>query len=329
MSQFIVSTDLTAGSGVHIKRILSGREVRIASAFLGKGADQEVPASARLICDIGMGGTSPSALRALSEKLGDNLRYLRNFHAKVYLSDKGCVVGSANLSNNGVGFLSQAALMEAAILVDMQHPAAGSAAKWFDELWDMAHLVGDEAIEEAEAAWRRKKTGIPEGKRDYENLLEALKDQNGVAQKWGYIVTREYIPKDIREWASAQEAEISEEAGWKLTNGLDFFYNLDNLTEFEGKNSSGYYVSLHRGPKGRLYPLALRFVRHKDFPNSGGKDVVSFFEKLDWKATGMPKFSDKDLKKDSQLSARIANIKEKRCGVILSTKKFRNILSGG
>ncbi|WP_375263373.1 phospholipase D family protein [Palleronia sp.] len=112
MSQFLVSTDAEGGSGPHIKKILKGKNVRIASAFIGKGAQDEVEAGAQLVCDIGMGDTNPVALEALSEKLGkNNLRYTSCFHAKVYLSDQGCLVGSANLTSNGIGFLSKAKLI--------------------------------------------------------------------------------------------------------------------------------------------------------------------------------------------------------------------------
>lgn len=48
-------------------------------------------------------GTNPSAVRALAEEIGwERVHLFDRLHAKVYLGEQGAVVGSANLSKNGL-----------------------------------------------------------------------------------------------------------------------------------------------------------------------------------------------------------------------------------
>lgn len=322
MSRFLTSTDTKTGSSPHIKKILSGNDVRIASAFLGTGAEKEVPTGARLICDIGMGGTSPMALEALSEKLQTNLRYLPNFHAKVYLSDNGCVVGSANLSNNGVGFLSQAKLLEAAIFVDENDkPTIKTIEKWFEELWNKAESVGSKEISVAKERWRLK-GGTPETRFRYESLLEALEDPTGIAQEWHYLITREEIPEEISKQAEAQKADVAVLSDWPLTKGLDYFHGLDKLEDFENR-ADKHYISLHRDEKGKLHLLALRFLQNRRVD----KETLSFFGKLDWKKTGVSTLGREKIEKNKSLSSIIATKRKDIFGQILTAKQFYEILS--
>lgn len=331
MSRFLTSDDTDAGSSPHIKRILSGKNVRIASAFLGTGAEKHVPDDARLICDIGMGGTSPSALQSLSKKLGTNLRYLTNLHAKVYLSDLGCIVGSANLSNNGIGFLSQAKLLEAAILVDRDDEASEDAAKWFETLWGEAEVVGPEDVEWAKDMWRRQKRGTPEAVGKPQQLIEALKDPNGIAQQWRYLVTREEMPEKLRGRAESQQAEVARLSDWKLSKGLDFFYDLEAPERLE---ENEHYISLHRDEEGDLHLVALRFLRNLSTPRvekgakSGDTATLSYFGVLDWKETGVSDKSRKDIVNNPTLSKLIEQSEEERhFGHILTAKQFLKVLA--
>ncbi|MFC3529711.1 phospholipase D family protein [Paracoccus mangrovi] len=334
MSRFLATTDIDGGSSPCIKRILSGEEVRIASAFLGRGAETAVPPDARLICDIGMGGTSPLALKALSEKLGAKLKYLRDFHAKVYLSDQGCVIGSANLSSRGVGFLSQAKLIEAAVFVEADDPIAETAGKWFEDLWSKAQVVGPKELEWAEATWRVK-GGTPEGRRNYKTLVDALHDPDSPAQEWRYIVTREEMPDGVKEWAEAQESEVASKAEWDLTGDFDHFSELQAPDEFE-KGRQKHYISLHRDTNGKLHLSALRFLGNQDASGTGtGTDLgetvtVSFFAKLDWKTSiGLPRLSRATLGSESKLSAAIRKTREDLFGRALTSEEFLRLLSKG
>ncbi|UWR31475.1 phospholipase D family protein [Sulfitobacter sp. W002] len=324
MNQFLVSTNIDGGSSHHIKKILKGKDVRIASAFLGKGADEMVEGGTRLICDIGMGGTNPTALTALSEKLGkDNVKYLSGFHAKVYLSDKGCLVGSANLSSNGVGFLSHAKLIEAAIFVAPDDVAVKSASAWFEDCWKEAQVVGPEEIKWAETTWNLSKRGTPHGHRRYETFLEALEDsKSGVAGRWKFLLTKEPISKPEKDAIKIGEEEVIQKVNWVPQGGLDAFTGLS-----ERKKLDGYYISLHRGGRGKLYLKALKFIGNLNLAiDDETKVKASYFSVLPWSETEMPPLSNDDLDKDGELSAAISKLKNKKFGHALDAKTFAKIL---
>ncbi|MBK5927474.1 hypothetical protein [Rhodobaculum claviforme] len=115
----------------------------------------------RIICDIGMGGTNPEALITLGAPRRDGLRHCSNMHAKVYLSDAGLVMGSANASANGIGLNADAAgLTEAGTFSTAHSPAWEAAATWFENLWTRAAAVDADAMDRAWKSWRlRSRTG--------------------------------------------------------------------------------------------------------------------------------------------------------------------------
>lgn len=80
-----------------------GRRVAI-SAFVGKGADSYLPNAKglELICWKKGGGTNPDELRNLIAK-GAIVQFADNVHMKIYWSEKGAIISSANLSMNALG----------------------------------------------------------------------------------------------------------------------------------------------------------------------------------------------------------------------------------
>ena len=78
------------------------------------------------------GGTSPKALVALGATKNKQLRHVPDLHAKVYISDRGVVVGSANASSNGIGFDADPGLIEAGMLLRPDDAGFAEAAAWFE-----------------------------------------------------------------------------------------------------------------------------------------------------------------------------------------------------
>jgi hypothetical protein len=115
MADFLTGRDLST----RVCHLLSCRNVRCAVAFWGEGAAGLLSDSnlreAKVICDLSMGATFPPELKRLGAPHNDRLRYLNGLHAKVYISDAGAVVASANMSSNGLGFKDtrRAGLIEA------------------------------------------------------------------------------------------------------------------------------------------------------------------------------------------------------------------------
>lgn len=85
-------------------------------AYIGEKAESFLPSPAgiEIICCPEPGATSPNAIRSLIKR-NVNIQFSDNLHSKVYWSEKGCVVTSANISHRALGKHNQ---KEVGILVD-------------------------------------------------------------------------------------------------------------------------------------------------------------------------------------------------------------------
>ena len=151
--------------GPAIARILRGKDVRCAVAFWGTGAVEHLfgprglPDNARIVCDLSMGSTNPKELRAMGAPTSRRLKHLVGLHAKVYISDRGAVICSANASENGIGFRDVAGLVEAGVLLGPDTTGYARAAAWFGRVWQRSKLVGPSALARATEAWDRRARG--------------------------------------------------------------------------------------------------------------------------------------------------------------------------
>ena len=154
MCQFSAGAELANA----INDVLGGANVRCAVAFWGTGAEalfqDAVRNQARIICDVTLGGTSPKALRALGAPGNDRLRHIPGLHAKVYISDRGAIVGSANASQNGVGLGGPPGLIEAGVRLAPDSEAYRRAIPWFETQWKEAQRVDDAAVDLATQRFR-------------------------------------------------------------------------------------------------------------------------------------------------------------------------------
>lgn len=155
--------------GKAIREIVAGDTVRCAVAFWGDGAlkalfgTRKSARKARIICDLTMGGTNPEELVLLGAPDDPDLMHVRGLHAKIYLSDRGLVMASANASNRGIGFIEMATLTECGTMHGPKTQAFRDAAEWFELLWDKkAQRIGKKALDDARRAWaRRPRHGAP------------------------------------------------------------------------------------------------------------------------------------------------------------------------
>lgn len=157
MAEFLVGEELSE----KIREVVQGRDVRCAVAFWGAGAVQDLFGTetldrqdVRIICDISMGGTNPSTLRNLRAPNNEKLHHIEGLHAKLYLSDCGMVVGSANASNNAIGFMSEVAqLKEAGVFIGADAQAYRTAKSWFDENFRSSGIVDTVALARGQMLW--------------------------------------------------------------------------------------------------------------------------------------------------------------------------------
>lgn len=91
-----------------VKTVFSSEERKVAIvAFVGQDAETylgKYPRMIEIFCWPKAGGTNPRAIQDLRTKFGCKIYFADKLHMKIFWSeDRGCVIGSANLTNNALG----------------------------------------------------------------------------------------------------------------------------------------------------------------------------------------------------------------------------------
>lgn len=140
--------------------------VDVAVAFWGSGGEAIFQGwsgkKLRIICNLAQGGTNPEAIRALLKLPNVEVLQQDDLHAKLVLTDTTLIVGSANVSSNGLGLegAEQAAWREAGLLSESS--AERTAAKrWFGSQWGAARSIEEADLLNAEAAWKSRREMRP------------------------------------------------------------------------------------------------------------------------------------------------------------------------
>ena len=195
---FLFGNDLSG----QIQDVVSGENACLAVAFWGNGAVEALGLdrkNVKIICDISMGGTNPKELQNLGAPNNPNLRHIDNFHAKVYLSDSGAVVTSANASNNGIGFGGKAGLKEAGYHTQ----ETKNIREWFNESFqNMSKLIDDEALKICKDNWDRRKNAHDRTKPNAQRMafVDALTQEPGRFGDITFILSAEEMdPADQGE----------------------------------------------------------------------------------------------------------------------------------
>lgn len=184
-----------------IKAVVEYDNLWCAVAFWGHGVVTELfggetldRSDVQVICDLSMGATNPTALRALGAPNSKNIRYLNDLHAKVYISDFGAVIGSANASRNGIGFnQSDPGLLEAGVFVPKNSDVWRAAAQWFDLKFEKAQVIGDAELNEAQLEWdTRLHYGVKKIEKNSGSFLDYDPDRHGLV----YLLWWTAYPED-------------------------------------------------------------------------------------------------------------------------------------
>lgn len=255
--------------GPAIRQLTRGADARCAVAFWGEGAaralfgDARSPANVRIVCDVSMGGTNPSELKALSAPRNPNLRHLTGLHAKVYLSDQGVITGSANASANGIGFSSNATLVEAGTFHEPGGEAYEQAAEWFERIWARSSQVNAATLKLADEAWKlrqRASRGRLNRAPDPASLLDAVAADPDEFRGVGFVFTSGTSDRDQRD--ETAEAVIAKDDALEAPlmsksyrKALANWSVGDVFSEWDSRDISAWpqrFVCAHLGAKGRV-----------------------------------------------------------------------------
>lgn len=321
---FLTESELTKC----IWHIVEGGALRCAVAFWGQEVVGKIPFDARIVCDISMGATNPKALEQLGAPDSSNLRHIPGLHAKLYLSDRGMVVSSANASEGSISPSFPARHIEAGAYFDPDSKEYEHATKWFEQLWEKASLIDESALDDARRAWRaRERPNINDHdkeQRTHASIVEAIFYSSERFKKIGFAVTTSTAKIEDRDIGAEciiesdktsshphiSEAEITSIRNWPKDN---VFCNWDRK---EIKDWPGDFISIHKS-KSRLY-VSFMNAAHKTYISD---ELGTIF------AT-----KNSNIKKRAGLTSSIKNIilnDEKNIGKLISHLSNRDTESTG
>lgn len=238
--------------------IESSGDLSIAVAFWGEGA-QTLIAKAwngrflRIICNLGSGGTNPQVIRELIElakkKPGIRILTLDNLHAKVAISETTAIVGSANLSVNGLGFegVECAGWHEAGMLVHEQSQLT-QMREWFERLWQQGAAISEDRLIKAHIQWVKNRTSRP---LRVNKLLDApsnaLKNRNIYIAIYRLEASDQAKAEAVQAEKDARRSDLPDVRNTKL----DFFEDWPDDSE-EPLPIDAPIIAMRYGPTKRL-----------------------------------------------------------------------------
>ena len=238
-----------------LKRALANTgTASMAVAFWGEGADCLFSGwhgkSLRIICNLASGGTNPSVIEKLLKIDNVEVRHLPDLHAKLFLTESQLIVGSANMSANGLGLEQDemAGWREAGILSE---DAANlqSAKTWFELQWGDAKPVTPDDMNAAKDAWKKRRVARPKpsaGNSLMEQPVQALKDRQIYL-----AVFRQYIsPRARQELERVTLSIASEQPESDLANRLEVFEGWEERELPTDRNAT--LIQVYWGVRGKI-----------------------------------------------------------------------------
>ncbi len=160
--------------------------VCIAVAFWGDEAEILLPPEKRyrIICNLSTGGTNPSTIRKLMMYEQIEVKHLSSLHAKVIVGQHGSLIGSANFSNNAIGFKGIPIWQEADVFIPGTDTRFSETQEWFWHQWKSALKVRESDLYNAEIKWEARKkiseelAATPDNLFDSSELKHVLKEDD-------------------------------------------------------------------------------------------------------------------------------------------------------
>ncbi len=172
--------------GEMVKLIQDSETVRVAVAFWGKDSDALFGAvpnqKIRIICNLLSGGTNPEPIQKLINKPNIEVRRLETLHAKVVLGGSSAIVGSANISTNGLNHEHEEdpGWIEAGLMTEISEQLQ-KIGDWFERQWKLASKISKEDLAQAKTLWGIRRNNRINGsikKSIFDNPVFSLQDRS-------------------------------------------------------------------------------------------------------------------------------------------------------
>ena len=231
-----------------VKKLFTNNEnIDIAVAFWGEDAIRFFKdvsnKKIRIICNIESGACNPKVIKKLLETSNVNLKTNKFLHAKVLLQTSQVIIGSANISANGLSFegSEQTGWIETGVLAKDKQLLKNTK-EWFDKIWVESSTITQELMKIAEVNWKNRRTNRPLSNSKESLLDAAFKD------------IEKFIDRNIY-FAIYRNANLSNEATATLEQVTAEYSNSDikeKIDCYEGWSElpdNAYLIDLYYGPR--------------------------------------------------------------------------------
>ena len=231
------------------------RDVRCIVAFWGKGAlelfagmDEERLRRVKIVCNLTMGGTNPSVVQELLNK-NIAVRHNPTLHSKVYWTDRGVIVGSANASANGLSLesVAQNGWLEAGVYSNRKS-TIDRVGLYVKQIWRNADTIRPKDLEEAKRNWRKRRP-FPRPDETV-HFVQALRNGTFTDRD-----TSVYVSIDV-EPALEYQADIQERASQLRQQYIELHERTLDAWVWEGDYRlprEVYFIGFFFGKRGRIY----------------------------------------------------------------------------
>ena len=334
-SKYLTGADLNA----KIRKTLQQPNPRMCVAFLGHDwvsalFSGKPPADLKVICDLEMGVTTKQALSNFNAPNNKRLRHLPDveLHAKVYLSDEGAVVCSANASQSA---LNNSKRIEDGVWFSSDDPSHEKIANEFASRWQEPKKIGKKELKKAPLF-------IPKGsdspsESSPKTLLELLKSNPAALHGIRFVFSNSENDRDVEDSAfdmAKKQAVLNEDfdAPNLTKKGCSFF----TKWERPEKKWPILFIHVHRGERGGIYlskhQRLFYFASVKATKNVRPVDVC-VTRKVPWRTNGVSFGDSPELASETQCKNEIKEFFEQEdsfdgfAGEILTAEEFASRLS--
>jgi len=259
-------------------------DIDIAVAFWGKDAiklfknifDKKI----RIICNLESGACNPQVIKELKKNSIVELRTNNHLHAKVLLQNSQVIMGSANISANGLSFegSEQSGWIETGVL--SQHKELiKNTQEWFDKTWKNSSEITSELMNTAEKNWQKKRTIRLLAKSNESLLGAAFKDIEQFNDRNIYFAI--YRNANLSNEANAKFEQVTAEY-----SNFDLKEKIDCYEEWSELPDNAYLIGLYYGPRKGFQYCGINFCpdepiigKFKDEDNDDAEIKIVFKKK--------------------------------------------------
>lgn len=288
------------GLAKRIRKVMAGDNPWMCVAFLGPTWTEELfdggvpPEDLRVVCDLCMGMTVQKALRVGGAPDNERLRHLpdQQMHAKIYASDKGAVVCSANASRAA---LSSVDRVEDGVWLSPAGKAYRNVKATFETRYSRAVRVDADALARtpehlgglgAAAVGENETVDL----RNPPTLLQLLRQDPEAFKGIRFVFSNEDVTETVKKGAKAvMDEEVTRDGGAAEDGGTgplnyDYFANWDE----EEADWPALFISVYRRPNGSIVLGMRRHLRFiPEVPDEEGEaENVFVAAKVRWNISG-------------------------------------------